>query len=250
MKTLDMILIPHPSNSKTGDIIQSYTGRDTCPQRCPFKGNGCYADSIYTRRVWERCGNPMDSRHVSSEEDLYIALLGATASHAQKGEKRVLFRHNVAGDLAEEGTNDLSLWRVNSLEKAIKRINLAMGGVVTLKGYTYTHCTIDSYNSAVIRTANARGFTINYSCETVKEVMDAVEYGCTAVLTAPDADKAIDELERANLRACQCPAQISNKTTCATCGACANAHRKAVIVFQTHGSSVKKANKVIMLKKA
>lgn len=44
-----MILLPKSSNAKTGNVIQSYSSRSTCPERCPFKdGKGLGVDAVIT----------------------------------------------------------------------------------------------------------------------------------------------------------------------------------------------------------
>lgn len=80
-----MLIIPHSSNVKTGDIIQSYSARNTCPNRCPFKNNGCYADNSHVSMAWNLAENPLDNRYVGSKRELYLSLLSATADHARKG---------------------------------------------------------------------------------------------------------------------------------------------------------------------
>lgn len=43
---MKMIFLPTSSNKKTGDIMQSYSSRSTCPKSCVFKNNGCYAEGV------------------------------------------------------------------------------------------------------------------------------------------------------------------------------------------------------------
>ena len=38
-------LTPFSKNIKTGPIPVSTSSKDTCPDSCPLKGNGCYAES-------------------------------------------------------------------------------------------------------------------------------------------------------------------------------------------------------------
>lgn len=70
---MKMIFLKSSENSKTGDIMQSYSSKSSCPNRCPFKGSGCYAEGIRMVKTWE---NESDKRFVSSQDDLTIALLG------------------------------------------------------------------------------------------------------------------------------------------------------------------------------
>lgn len=78
---LKIILFPSSSNAKTGNIIQSYSSRATCPEKCPLKAGGCYAEGYYTRKLWDRCDNPEDPRYVANYDQLRLALLEATIQH-------------------------------------------------------------------------------------------------------------------------------------------------------------------------
>ena len=42
------------SNRKVGKMSVTTTERDSCPDACPFKGNGCYADGFPLAGVWNR----------------------------------------------------------------------------------------------------------------------------------------------------------------------------------------------------
>lgn len=45
---INMILLPESQNTKTGNIIQSYSSPSSCPVSCPFKESGCYAKNTHT----------------------------------------------------------------------------------------------------------------------------------------------------------------------------------------------------------
>ena len=40
-------------NKKTGRIPVSTTSAETCPEACPFKGAGCYADGYPLKGRWD-----------------------------------------------------------------------------------------------------------------------------------------------------------------------------------------------------
>lgn len=238
-----MLIIPHSSNVKTGDIIQSYSARNTCPNRCPFKGNGCYADNFQVSMAWDRADNPNDPRYVGNKRELFLALLSATADHAKK-ESSFLFRHNVAGDIAHDNSNMINRDILEALTDSCNKVSETLG--VKLQGYTYTHCSINLQNSIAVREATAKGFTVNFSCETVEEVMEAKALDCDAVITSVNPEGTIKALKSEGLKALQCLSQ-TNSITCKDCGLCAR-HRDLVLVFAVHGNGSKKARKVIMLK--
>lgn len=245
LANLAMIVIPKSSNEKTGNIIQSYSARSTCPNRCPLKRNGCYADNYHTSRQWARCENVADPRYVSNSKDLTLSLIEAIAPRAKKGGTEVLFRHNVAGDIAHENSNIIDVSRVNAIADACKSAGKVTG--VTVRGYTYTHCSISPQNAKIIHEALAKDFIINYSCETVGEVMKANELGCNTVITSINPEETIKDLKAVGVKTVQCPAQTHNNVSCESCKLCSRP-RVTTVVFKIHGNGSNKARKVIMLK--
>lgn len=241
---LAMILIPERSNAKTGNIIQSYSHRATCPNRCPLKGNGCYADSYHTSRQWDRCGDEGDKRYIRNGRDLTLDLMSAVALHAKKGDKDVLFRHNVAGDIAFPNSNMIDGERLSTIVEACNKV--ASIAEVNLMGYTYTHCILSMQNVKKAREAQDKGFTVNFSCETVEEVKEVKLMDCNAVVTSINPQETVKSLKAEGLKALQCPAQTIEGMDCKKCKLCAR-DRDAVIVFEVHGNGSKKAKKVIML---
>lgn len=248
MPALKMILLPTSSNKKTGDVIQSYSSRVTCPNSCKFKKNGCYAEGYHTARQWDRCDNPEDSRYVANGEQLTIGLKAAVFEKLRKNPARtkILFRHNIAGDIAIEGTSLIDIDRVDDIVKAIVDTNEVVGKV--LQGYTYTHCTIDHNASNIIHNVASKGFLINASCETVEEVKQAKSLGINAVIASVDPMETARELKAMGMHGVQCPAQTKEGVSCDSCRLCAR-DRSAVVIFGVHGTASKKAAKVIVLKK-
>ena len=241
---LKIVIFPRSSNKKTGDIIQSYSSRATCPEKCPLKAGGCYAEGYYTRKLWDRCDNPEDPRYVANYDQLRLALLEATIQHI-KGSPKVLFRHNVAGDVAIEGTSVIDSKRVNALADAVKYVNTLFPD--SLMGYTYTHCEISEYSAGIIHEAAANGFLINASCETVSEVMQAKALGINTVITSVNPEETKKALKASGIVGVQCPAQTHADRNCKECRLCAR-DGKITVIFGIHGNTAKKAAKVIMMK--
>lgn len=253
---MKMILLPKSSKAKTGNVIQSYSSRSTCPERCPFKdGKGCYAEGLRTSRIWDRCENPKDARFISNEKELKFTLTSFLLERAYKDPRvKVLFRHNVAGDIAIKGTSTIDASIVKALSNAVEFAKSVFTG--NFSGYTYTHCEISASSAKVIHKAASKGFLINASCETVEEVIHAKGLGVDAVITSANPEKTIRELKDNGLRGVQCPAQLGQLTklgqiteaiTCEKCGLC-SLHREAIVIFEVHGCAHKRAKKVIMLK--
>lgn len=246
---MKMILLPTSSNKKTGDIMQSYSSRSTCPKDCVFKNNGCYAEGYHTKMVWDRCEDKNDACYVINGEQLKIGLLEGAFSKLRKNPARdsILFRHNVAGDLAVEGTNLIDVNRVDTIAVAIEGANKVAGEII--KGYTYTHCNIDLNASDIIHDAAHKRFLINASCETVDEVKHAKSLGINAVIASVDPKETEKELKAVGLYGAQCPAQVNEGMDCDRCQLCAK-NRKVVIIFEVHGQSKGKARRVIQIKRA
>lgn len=242
---LAMIVIPKSSNEKTGDIIQSYSARLTCPNRCPLKGNGCYADSYHTSRQWDRCNDESDKRYIRNSQDLTLDLMSAVAIHAKRGEKSILFRHNVAGDIALPNSDMIDNERLNTIVKSCNEVSSNLN--VNLMGYTYTHCSLTMQNFKKVKKAQAKGFTVNFSCETIEEVKKVKFADCNAVVTSVNPEETIKALKAEGLKSVQCPAQTNDGMNCKKCKLCAR-DRDAVIIFAVHGNGTNKARKVIMLK--
>lgn len=242
---LAMILIPESTNEKTGNIIQSYSHRFTCPNRCPLKGNGCYADSYFTSRQWDRCENEADKRYIANGHGLMLDLMSAVAIHAKNGEDSVLFRHNIAGDIALQNSDMIDGDRLNTIVEACNKVSSILD--VNLMGYTYTHCSLSMQNFKKVKEAQSKGFTVNFSCETVEEVKEVKLMNCNAVMTSVNPDETVKALKEEGLKALQCPAQTIDGMNCKKCKLCAR-DRDAVIIFAVHGKDSNKAKKVIMLK--
>ena len=243
---LAMILIPESSNEKTGNIIQSYSHRSTCPNRCPLKGNGCYADSYHTSRQWDRCDDEGDKRYIRNGQDLTLDLMSAVAIHAKRGGESILFRHNVAGDIALHDSDEIDEERLNSIVESCNKVSSILNNV-NLMGYTYTHCNPSIGNIKKVRDAQSKGFVVNFSCETIEEVKEVKFAGCNAVVTSVNPKETIKALKTEGLKSLQCPAQTNKDMSCKKCKLCAR-NREAVVIFAVHGNGSNKAKKVIMLK--
>lgn len=242
---LAMILIPESSNPKTGNIIQSYSARSTCPNRCPLKGNGCYADSYHTSRQWDRCNDEEDKRYIANGHNLTLDLMSAVAIHAKRGEKSILFRHNVAGDIALPDSDLIDDERLNTIVESCNKVSSNLN--INLMGYTYTHCSLTMQNFNKVKKAQSNGFVVNFSCETIEEVKKAKLAGCNAVMTSVNPEETVKALRAEGLKSVQCPAQTNEDMNCKRCKLCVR-NREAVVIFAVHGNGSNKAKKVIMLK--
>lgn len=88
---INMILLPESQNTKTGNILQSYSSPSSCPVSCPFKESGCYAKNIRTAKVWDRADNREDNRFIGCQDDLANALTGAPHRLRESPARSVVF---------------------------------------------------------------------------------------------------------------------------------------------------------------
>lgn len=93
-----------------------------------------------------------DKRFVSSQDDLTLALLGGVIEHIKEPENELLFRHNIAGDLAVRNTNNFNTREFLDIANAIIRVNAVYSGNFgkVVKGFTYTHCELTEGDKYVI----------------------------------------------------------------------------------------------------
>lgn len=210
-------------NAKTGPIPVTTTSEESCPDSCPLKANGCYADSGPLALLWRKV----------TERKAGIAWESALGE-IRKLPKGTLWRHNQAGDLPGKG-DSLDMEALAALVRANKGRN----------GFTYTHKPIaDKATAKAIADANRQGFTINLSANAPSEVDALADLGIAPVVTVLPADQT-KALKTPNGRTIAiCPATISDSVTCASCGLCADSKRKAVIGFPAHGTSKRKASTI------
>tara|TARA_R110000868_G_scaffold61878_1_gene187639 strand:+ start:655 stop:1326 length:672 start_codon:yes stop_codon:yes gene_type:complete len=208
------------SNSKTGAIPVTVSNRGTCPPSCPLLKNGCYAEGYYTQLHWGKVTN--GERGTNWNEFVNsIKLLP----------KRILWRHNISGDLV--GSNDIiDAPALAQLVQANKNKS----------GFTYTHYKMDNDNNIqAVKMANNGGFTVNLSANNIEQADNYKTLGIApvVVVVAEDCEKVT--FTPNNHKIVVCPAQTSDKVTCASCGLCQKQDRDHIIGFRVHGTYTKKA---------
>ena len=206
------------SNTKTGPIPVSTTERRSCPPRCPHMTAGCYADGGPLRIHWDK----VPERGTSWEEFCErIAQLPAGA----------LWRHNQAGDLPGDGT------RIDG--PALMRLVEANLG---RRGFTYTHYDPTKGDNAYwIAAANAMGFTINLSADTLEQADAYAELGIGPVVTVLHSATERHGVTPEGRTVAVCPAVQTEGVSCATCQICAK-QRQVIIGFPAHGMRKKVIN--------
>lgn len=207
-------------NVKTGKIPVSTSTAVTCPDSCPLKKSGCYADAgplgMHWQQVTEkgRGDNWLD----------FVEKIKALPTDQ-------LWRHNQAGDLV--GDNQ---------KIDFKQLKLLIDANRGKRGFTYTHKPMTKANIKAIEYANNNGFTVNLSANNLKHA----DKLAALRLLAPIVVIIGENLPKVNytpkgLKIVTCPAQTSDKVTCESCGLCQLSYRKYAIGFIAHGTSKKKA---------
>tara|TARA_R110002020_G_scaffold403741_1_gene613859 strand:- start:1013 stop:1690 length:678 start_codon:yes stop_codon:yes gene_type:complete len=212
-------------NKKTGEMPVSTSDRGTCPDACPFKNNGCYAEGYPLKGRWDEVTS-------GKRGGLFSDFVNQVAALPDN----ILWRHNQSGDLPGDGEN------------VDRGALLALAGANTGKrGFTFSHYNVESnkHNRAAIATANARGFTINLSANNLNHADKLTDLGIGPVATVlpHDFDARKTTTPQGRIVA-QCPATYRDDVTCKTCGLCQKQSRKVIVGFPAHGNSKRKASAV------
>lgn len=212
------------TNGKTGFIPVSTTESSTCPDSCPLKNNGCYAAAGPLGMFWKK----VDAKTRGHEWPDFIAKV-RTIKPGQ------IWRHNQAGDLPGTGDN-LNRAKLSQLVRA------AAGTMA----YTYTHKPLNSVaDQMAVADANAAGFTINLSAETLVEAdaLAGLDIGPVVVVLPRDTAPKADITTPMGRRVVVCPATYRDDVTCESCKLCAR-QRDTIVGFPAHGVSAKRADAI------
>jgi hypothetical protein len=212
-------------NSQTGPIPTTVTEKESCPTTCAFFEKGCYGKYHLQGVHWRKVSN--HERGVSWDQFI---------TQVRKFVPNSLWRHNVTGDLPHI-FGDVNHLMVDSLVRANRG----------KKGFTYTHHVLNTHNLKVIQNANANGFTISASTESV-EVADKVmsEHNIPAVAVIPSTESRRFFHTESGRKVIVCPAKIhKGKVNCSTCGLCQQPDREFIIAFPAHGTAKNTVNQIV-----
>jgi hypothetical protein len=206
------------SNVKTGKIPVSTSTAKTCPDACPLKNSGCYADSGPLALHWQQV---TASNRGNNWLDFVEKIKALPVNQ--------LWRHNQAGDLV--GDNQ---------KIDFKQLKLLINVNHGKRGFTYTHKPMTKANIKAVEYANENGFTVNLSANNLKHAdkLAALSIAPIVVIIGENLPKV--NYTPKGLKVVTCPAQTSDKVTCESCGLCQLAFRKYAIGFIAHGTSKKK----------
>lgn len=211
------------NNRKVGKIPVTTTSATTCPDKCEFKKNGCYADGGPLAIHWKKVTD-------GERGDTWSGFI-TTVKSFKDGQ---LWRHNQAGDLAGDG------------KRLDADANDQLADANTGKrGFTYTHYPVltDKHNARVVKRMNEKGFVVNLSGNNLAHADALYDLDIAPVTTVLPETQTTNTTTPKGRKVIVCPAMIRDNVSCATCQLCAR-NREAIIGFPAHGSSKRKADKV------
>ena len=232
---------PVSSNVKTGPIPVTTSSKNTCPESCQLKGNGCYAEAGHVNFHWQKVSKGERGLSFDDALDTIKALPSSS-----------LVRHNQAGDLP--GVGDVLL--------ADENIRLAAALTYKHKRpFSYTHylvlgdSTTAEVNRGIIKHINHKGFVVNLSANNLTEADLMADLAIAPVVTILPIDAGKGAITPKGRKVITCPATYKEGVTCASCKLCAeqrllkNGKERVIIGFPAHGVAKKKAEKVFMMKR-
>ena len=214
-------ITPKSKNAKVGKMAVTTSTATTCPTSCPFKSNGCYADSGPLKLHWDKVTREERgddwSTFISKIKDL------------PTGSK---WRHNQAGDLPGD------------MEKLddVKCVELAKANKGK-RGFTYTHYDVlDNFQNAItVNMMNHLGFTVNVSANNLEHADQLCDLNIAPVATVLPIEQTTNTVTPKGRKVVVCPATYKDDVSCASCMLCEKWDRNVVVGFPAHGTSKKKA---------
>jgi hypothetical protein len=207
-------------NAKVGPIPVSTSTNKTCPNSCPLKKAGCYADAGPLGIFWSKVSKGAAGSSWQAFCDAIAAL--------PEGQ---LWRHNQAGDLPGDGE------KID--RKALDKLVAANAGK---RGFTYTHYEPKGANATAISKANGQGFTVNLSANNLNHADKLAALGVGPVVSIVPEDYPDQGLTLHGRRVVVCPEQTGRAVSCEACGLCQKQTRGVIVGFRSHGRSKRKVD--------
>ena len=196
----------------------------TCPTSCPFKSNGCYADSGPLKLHWDK----VSRKERGDDWSTFISKI----KDLPTGSK---WRHNQAGDLPGD------MERLDD-EKCIELAKANKGK----RGFTYTHYDVlDNFQNAItVNIMNHLGFTVNVSANNLEHADKLCDLDIAPVATVLPIEQTTNTVTPKGRKVVVCPATYKDDVSCASCMLCEKWDRNVVVGFPAHGTSKKKASAI------
>jgi hypothetical protein len=211
-------------NAKVGDAAVTYASQATCPDECPFRNSGCYAES--GPLSWSVTSK---LNRASATDPVAIAQAEAAAIDTLPADRDMRL-HGVGDSATRRGTRALAAAVGRYLDRA-KKV-LVRGTAAAARVWTYTHAWRKVPRSDWGRTS------VLASCESAAEAKDAMKRGYAAALVV-DAFESEGVYEEGGVRVLPCPNQTRG-AVCTSCRLCFDDDRLReaglVIAFVAHGN--------------
>jgi len=225
-------------NAKTGNIPVTYRPMTTCANDCAFLPESYAAELVAAGRrdpSIPAAGGCYGTGRIFGMARKYAATVTAGEVRAKlaKAAKSARFlRDRVVGDIMTESGEIDHEYIENVAALAVESDLIPFG---------YTHAWRDMSRDDVERIA-ATGYVMNASCETRDDVRAAIDLGMPVTIASDIVSdgETFARPDGTNARIVTCPAQ-TRETNCAACGLCARKDRAAVVRFEIHGTSKKRA---------
>ena len=214
-------ITPKSKNAKVGKMAVTTSTATTCPTSCPFKGNGCYADSGPLKLHWDK----VTRKERGDDWSTFISKI----KDLPTGSK---WRHNQAGDLPGD------MEKLDN-EKCVELAKANKGK----RGFTYTHYDVlDNFQNAItVNIMNHLGFTVNVSANNLEHADKLCDLEIAPVATVLPIDQTTNTVTPKGRKVVVCPATYKDDVSCASCMLCEKWDRNVVVGFPAHGTSKKKA---------
>lgn len=197
-------------DKKIGEVLASYSPKNTCPDSCTLKEGGCYAWGLFYLNILS---------NKIQEGRIKLKTLSQALSERKANVKIV--RHRVAGDIV--GDVDNTYMECEEVERA---------GLTNI-GYTHTWREAESQKMKKYFRA---------SCQSEEEVLEARSMGWATTLIVPQGVYGKRRKLANGETAYLCPARygVEGKPdiTCNTCTLCRvdDKTNKKTVMFEAHGS--------------
>ena len=214
-------ITPKSKNVKVGKMAVTTSTATTCPTSCPFKSNGCYADSGPLKLHWDK----VTRKERGDDWSTFISKI----KDLPTGSK---WRHNQAGDLPGD------MEKLDD-EKCIELAKANKGK----RGFTYTHYDVlDNFQNAItVNIMNHLGFTVNVSANNLEHADKLCDLDIAPVATVLPIEQTTNTVTPKGRKVVVCPATYKDDVSCASCMLCEKWDRNVVVGFPAHGTSKKKA---------
>jgi len=217
-------ITPKSKNAKVGKMAVTTSTATTCPTSCPFKSNGCYADSGPLKLHWDK----VTRKERGDDWSAFIDKI----KDLPTGSK---WRHNQAGDLPGD------MEKLDN-EKCIELAKANEGK----RGFTYTHYDVlDNFQNAItVNIMNHLGFTVNVSANNLEHADKLCDLNIAPIATVLPIEQTTNTVTPKGRKVVVCPATYKDDVSCASCMLCEKWDRNVVVGFPAHGTSKKKASAI------